>query len=107
MIELLKEYNFLMFSKEEVEQMGRDDLKMFFVSNYIENNYTCKNCKIYYATSLFLRANITTDIYLIVLDNEIVRYIEIVDKSRIFYNTDNITVAKERVKRILDGGWLK
>lgn len=104
MKELLKEYNFLTFNLEEVEQMSKDDLEMAFIFNFIKNNYSCKECKVHYATTLFLAGGITTDVYLIEIYDVIVRYIEIVNDRRVYFNTDNILLGKERVKMFLDGG---
>ena len=42
MKELLKEYNFLTFNLEEVEQMSKDDLEMAFIFNFIKNNIKLK-----------------------------------------------------------------
>ena len=106
MYELLKKYNFLCFNNKEIDDMSKDDLEMAFISNYIKNNYSCKEFKVYYATTLYMCDDITTDLYLIEIYGVIVRYIEIVDDRRLYCNTDNILLANQRIENIL-GGILK
>lgn len=97
---------FLQFNKEEVEKIAKDDLEMAFISNYIKNNYDCKEYTVHYATTLFLSDDIITDIYLIAINNSIVRYIEIVNERRVYINTGNMDIARQRIVKLL-GGWLK
>lgn len=98
---------FLQFNKEDVERIAKDDLEMAFISNYIKNNYDCKEYTVHYATTLFLSGGGITDMYLIAINNSImVRYIEIVNDRRIYINTGNMDIARQRILKLL-GGQLK
>lgn len=102
MNEIIKKYNFLTFGMKEIEMMVDDDLQMAYIYNYIKNVY--KDCKYkvhYWSTYLFLSKGTPIDLYLIEINGVIVRYIELTNNN-IKYQTYNMTLAKQRIKKVLE-----
>lgn len=104
MNEIIKE--FLTFEKEEVDMLVDDDLQFAYLYNYIKNVYKDCEYKVHYRqTYLFLSSRILDDLYLIEINGVIVRFIEITNNSNIKHNTSNMTLAKQRIKKVLERGY--
>lgn len=102
MNEIIKKYNFLTFNKEEIERMSEDDLQMGYIYNYIKNNYKYLEHKVYYTSHLSNPNSSIYDLFLIEENGNIIRYIEIVNNCNIKQNTNNMTLALERIRAILE-----
>lgn len=96
MTNIIKKLNFLTFEKEEIEMLADDDLQMAYIYNYIKNVYKDCDYKVYYLLTYF---ETSVEFYLIEINGVIVRFIEIAN-SNIRYNTCNMTLAKQLLKRL-------
>ena len=99
MVDIIKKYNFLTFEKEEIEMLVDDDLQMAYLYNYIKNVYKDCEYKVHYRKGYLSPSN---DLYLIEIYGVFVRFIEITNNMNIKYNTYNMMLAKQRIKKVLE-----
>lgn len=103
MEDIIKKFNFLTFEKEEIDMLVDDELQFSYIYNYIKNVYKYCDYKVYYRWSyLSLSNGRPDDLYLIEINGSIVRFIEITNNMNIKYNTNNMMVAKQRIKKVLE-----
>lgn len=98
---LIKRFNFLTFENEEIETLADVDVQMAYIYNFIENVYKYCDYKVYY-TVYYKSIWTHIDLYLIEINDTIVRFIEITNNSDIKYNTNNMALAEKQIKRFLE-----
>ena len=91
--------NFDIFTKDEIIKDYEDDLQLLYIYYYVKSAYGDKDFYLYYKKSFDTNADLEIDMFVVMLDDYTIRYIEMTDKITVYYNTDDIKIAKAELNR--------
>lgn len=89
--------DFSLFTKTEIVNDYDDDLEFLYIYLYVKNFYGDEAFYLYYKKAFDKGINI--DMFVVVLEDNKILYIEIMDNNTVLYTTEDIKMIKAEINR--------